>query len=59
MGGGTIGLRGRETYPPALPKWEGSLSVDDFIDFPLQRNIVSRGLSFSPVGDIVPERSEW
>ena len=45
------------TYSPALPKWEGSLKPDGFIGFPKQYAI-SRDVSFSPVGDIVPERSE-
>ena len=29
----TIDRRVGWTYPPALPKWEGGLSVDDFVDF--------------------------
>ena len=44
------------TYPPALPKWEGSLLPDGFVDFPRQNWFEVK--SFSPVGDVVPERSE-
>jgi len=38
------------TYPPALPKWEGGWSVDDFVEFPSQ-HLVSEGVGFSPLGE--------
>jgi len=47
------GLRFRSgTYPPALPKWEGSLLSDGFGDFPLQRDLLfSKGIAASPLGE--------
>ncbi len=37
------------TYPPALPKWEGGLSVDKCVDFPKQC-LVSRAKASPPWG---------
>jgi hypothetical protein len=39
------------TYPPALPKWEGGLMSDGFVDFPKQCSF-SRSKSLSPLGEI-------
>ena len=38
------------TYPPALPKWEGSLISDGFADFPKQYAF-SSSISLSPLGE--------
>ena len=43
------------TYPPALPKWEGGLLRDGCSNFPCKATFVREGISFSHLGDIVPE----
>jgi hypothetical protein len=46
----TIDRRVGLTYPPALPKWEGSLMPDGFIDFP-EQHVFPRSTSLSPLGE--------
>ena len=43
-------MLGGETYPLALPKWEGGWLVDGYGNFPKIR-IVEAGLSLSPLGE--------
>ena len=46
----TIDRRVGWTYPPALPKWEGSGLVVVFVDFPLQSNLRLRRFGLLPLG---------
>jgi len=41
---------GGRTYPPALPKWEGGLMSDGFVEFPKQCPF-SRSKGLSPFGE--------